>query len=79
MISMTVQRDPSDPRVLLVAGGDASERDWWITGEMQAHAGAGRTTARIHGGVRVDDPSDTRPEAEIRADPTFAAIYVEYD
>ncbi len=77
MISMTVERDPSDPRVTIVSGGDVAERDLWLANEAGMLAGMGRTVAFVRGGARTDDPADTRSEAEIRADASFSAIYIE--
>lgn len=79
MDSMTVTRDTSNPRILIVADGDASERAMWIRGEMAGFAGKGLATAWIRSGARIDDPADTRSEAAIRADPAFVAIYVEVE
>lgn len=77
MDSMTVTLSSADPHVLIVADGDASERSMWIRSEMEFLAGKGRAAAWVRSGVRVDDPTDARSEAEIRADPAFEVVYVE--
>ena len=75
---MTVTRDPTYPRIIVVTDGDESERAMWIKSEIVYLQGIGKLYAHIREGIRIDDLDDTRTESAICTDESFTLIFIEH-